>query len=162
MEKLNVRDKVIRKDGKKGFVISALDDFPAIVQYDDGTKEEITGTEDFYLLGKTVYGNKIDVEEVRAELESVLEEMANSKRLLEKLKIQIFECKANREKLMEKRESLRGQLFVLENLMRPDWKEHLAVLNEQKRERKAQRREEYERRAMENRKRLKEIDEEEE
>lgn len=102
--KFNVGDKVISSMGLKGKiekVFNGKDYILAYIKYEDGKEEYITecdktqNFDSFYLIGKNVFGNKIDKEELQKELAEI----------------------EDRKKL------LRKQLWRLDNVMVEDWKE---------------------------------------
>lgn len=102
--KFNVGDKVISSMGLQGKiekVFNGKDYILAYIKYEDGKEEYITecdktqNFDSFYLIGKNVFGNKIDKEELQKELAEI----------------------EDRKKL------LRKQLWRLDNVMVEDWKE---------------------------------------
>lgn len=102
--KFNVGDKVISFTGLQGKiekVFNGKDYILAYIKYEDGKEEYITecdktqNFDSFYLIGKNVFGNKIDKEELQKELAEI----------------------EDRKKL------LRKQLWRLDNVMVEDWKE---------------------------------------
>lgn len=102
--KFNVGDKVISFTGLQGKiekVFNGKDYILAYIKYEDGKEEYITecdktqNFDSFYLIGKNVFGNKIEKEELQKELAEI----------------------EDRKKL------LRKQLWRLDNVMIEDWKE---------------------------------------
>ena len=102
--KFNVGDKVISFTGLQGKiekVFNGKDYILAYINYEDGKEEYITecdktqNFDSFYLIGKNVFGNKIEKEELQKELAEI----------------------EDRKKL------LRKQLWRLDNVMVEDWKE---------------------------------------
>ena len=102
--KFNVGDKVISFTGLQGKiekVFNGKDYILAYIKYEDGKEEYITEcdkTQNFdslYLIGKNVFGNKVEREELQKELAEI----------------------EDRKKL------LRKQLWRLDNVMVEDWKE---------------------------------------
>lgn len=102
--KFNVGDKVISFTGLQGKiekVFNGKDYILAYIKYEDGKEEYITecdktqNFDSFYLIGKNVFGNKIEKEELQKELAEI----------------------EDRKKL------LRKQLWRLDNVMVEDWKE---------------------------------------
>lgn len=102
--KFNVGDKVISFAGLQGKiekVFNGKDYILAYIKYEDGKEEYITecdktqNFDSFYLIGKNVFGNKIEKEELQKELAEI----------------------EDRKKL------LRKQLWRLDNVMVEDWKE---------------------------------------
>jgi hypothetical protein len=87
--------------GKIEKVFNGKDYILAYIKYEDGKEEYITecdktqNFDSFYLIGKNVFGNKIDKEELQKELAEI----------------------EDRKKL------LRKQLWRLDNVMVEDWKE---------------------------------------
>ncbi len=112
---IKIKDKIIRADGLCGRIVKIQntdDGIPDsfVIEYENGTAETISLTAiesrlgDFYLIGKTVLGNKIE--------EQTLTELIEAQRTV---------CQAENQKL----DTLRKQLWTHKNLMRPDWKEHM-------------------------------------
>lgn len=102
--KFNVGDKVISFTGLQGKiekVFNGKDYILAYIKYEDGKEEYITecdktqNFDSFYLIGKNVFGNKVEKEELQKELAEI----------------------EDRKKL------LRKQLWRLDNVMVEDWKE---------------------------------------
>lgn len=102
--KFNVGDKVISFTGLQGKiekVFNGKDYILAYIKYEDGKEDYITecdkthNFDSFYLIGKNVFGNKIEKEELQQELAEI----------------------EARKKL------LRKQLWRLDNVMVEDWKE---------------------------------------
>lgn len=102
--KFNVGDKVISFTGLQGKiekVFNGKDYILAYIKYEDGKEEYITecdktqNFDSFYLIGKNVFGNKIEKEELQQELAEI----------------------EDRKKL------LRKQIWRLDNVMVEDWKE---------------------------------------
>lgn len=102
--KFNVGDKVISFTGLQGKiekVFNGKDYILAYIKYEDGKEDYITecdkthNFDSFYLIGKNVFGNKIEKEELQKELAEI----------------------EDRKKL------LRKQLWRLDNVMVEDWKE---------------------------------------
>lgn len=102
--KFNVGDKVISFTGLQGKiekVFNGKDYILAYIKYENGKEDYITecdkthNFDSFYLIGKNVFGNKINKEELRQELADI----------------------EDRKKL------LRKQLWRLDNVMVDDWKE---------------------------------------
>ena len=102
--KFNVGDKVISFTGLQGKIEKVFNGkgyILAYIKYEDGKEEYITecdktqNFDSFYLIGKNVFGNKIEKEELHKELAEI----------------------EDRKKL------LRKQLWRLDNVMVEDWKE---------------------------------------
>lgn len=102
--KFNVGDKVISFTGLQGKiekVFNGKDYILAYIKYEDGKEEYITecdktqNFDSFYLIGKNVFGNKVEKEELQKELAEI----------------------EDRKKL------LRKQIWRLDNVMVEDWKE---------------------------------------
>ena len=102
--KFNVGDKVISFTGLQGKiekVFNGKDYVLAYIKYEDGKEDYITecdkthNFDSFYLIGKSVFGNKVEKEELQKELAEI----------------------EDRKKL------LRKQLWRLDNVMVEDWKE---------------------------------------
>jgi uncharacterized coiled-coil protein SlyX len=124
-------DKVITADGRVGRVTSVCDCEACAVRgffeatYEikgDPEKHDIMisqyqqGFPDFYLIGKNFFGNKISTEEMERRI-------AEQKEMIE------------REK--EKLDSLRKQLWTLNERMVPDWREREEARHKAAEERKA-------------------------
>ena len=116
--------KIIRADGVCGKIIGIEDgrtEPPCtfFVEYDTGEKDIFTldGTDksmkDFYLIGRTVIGNKIDEKEILKKMDELNEKM---------------------EPLRKKYDQLRKQLWYLRERMQPDWKEREAKKREERTE----------------------------
>lgn len=81
IEDIKVGDKVIRADGLTGKIVNSFQvsiDTPhpyMIIEYENGKQDEIDIEEilyypsDFYLIGTTILGNKIPVEEIESRIE---------------------------------------------------------------------------------------------
>lgn len=102
--KFNVGDKVISFTGLQGKiekVFNGKDYILAYIKYEDGKEEYITecdktqNFDSFYLIGKNVFGNKVEKEELQKEL----------------------------AKIEDRKKLLRKQLWRLDNVMVEDWKE---------------------------------------
>ncbi len=102
--KFNVGDKVISFTGLQGKiekVFNGKDYILAYIKYEDGKEEYITecdktrNFDSFYLIGKNVFSNKVEKEELQKELAEI----------------------EDRKKL------LRKQIWRLDNVMVEDWKE---------------------------------------
>lgn len=102
--KFNVGDKVISFTGLQGKiekVFNGKDYVLAYIKYEDGKEDYITecdkthNFDSFYLIGKNVFGNKVEKEELQKELAEI----------------------EDRKKL------LRKQIWRLDNVMVEDWKE---------------------------------------
>lgn len=116
---IKLGDKVIRKDGLVGKVESFYDNIP-VVLFENNTYAWIYGDklDDYYLIGKTVLGNKIDEEELQRQLDE-----------------QWDKCKVEQAKY----DQLRKQLWYLKNRMVEDWYEKKQQADKEKAERKAER-----------------------
>lgn len=102
--KFNVGDKVISFTGLQGKiekVFNGKDYILAYIKYEDGKEAYITecdktqNFDSFYLIGKNVFGNKVEKEELQKEL----------------------------AKIEDRKKLLRKQLWRLDNVMVEDWKE---------------------------------------
>ena len=116
---IKVGDKVIRKDGLVGKIIERIlldNEEIFTAEYDNGERELVYSKtyEDFYLLGYTVLGNKI-----------------NEKELQKQLDIQ----KAKVETVQNRYDQLRKQMWYLKNRMVDDWQERKAEAEKSKQER---------------------------
>ena len=116
---IKVGDKVIRKDGLVGKVrcksrIGIVDAW--IVDYETGANGYICPAlyDDFYLIGHTVLGNKINEKELQKQLD------------IQKTKV---ETEQNRY------DQLRKQMWYLKNRMVDDWQERKAEAEKSKQER---------------------------
>ena len=116
---IKLGDKVIRKDGLAGKVENFFDNIP-IVLFENNTSAWIYGDKlnDYYLIGKTVLGNKIDEEELQRQLDE-----------------QWDKCKVEQAKY----DQLRKQLWYLKNRMVEDWYEKKQQADKEMTERKAER-----------------------
>ena len=114
---IKVGDKVIRKDGLVGKVESFYE-IP-MVKFENDTVDWICNDNlnDYYLIGKTVLGNKIDEEELQRQLDE-----------------QWDKCKVEQAKY----DQLRKQLWYLKNRMVEDWYEKKQQADKEKAERKAE------------------------
>lgn len=103
---IKLGDKVIRKDGLVGKVESFYDNIP-VVLFENNTSAWINSDklDDYYLIGKTVLGNKIDEEELQRQLDE-----------------QWDKCEVEQAKY----DQLRKQLWYLKNRMVEDWQERKA------------------------------------
>lgn len=115
---IKLGDKVIRKDGLVGKVENFYGTVP-VVLFEDNSSVWITdsNTDAFYLIGKTVLGNKIDEEELQRQLDE-----------------QWDKCKVEQAKY----DQLRKQLWYLKNRMVEDWYEKKQQADKEKAERKAE------------------------
>lgn len=104
-------DKVFTADGRVGMIGE-----DGSVLFKDGGSMEITkadyddGFADFYMIGKNLFGNKIPVEEME-------------RRIAEQREI----VKTETEKL----DTLRKQLWTMNERMVPDWKERIDAKRKQ-------------------------------
>ncbi len=115
---IKLGDKVIRKDGLVGKVESFYDNIP-VVLFENNTSAWIYGDklDDYYLIGKTVLGNKINEEELQRQLDE-----------------QWDKCKVEQAKY----DQLRKQLWYLKNRMVEDWYEKKQQADKEKAEIKAE------------------------
>ena len=113
---IKIGDKVIRKDGLVGKVESFYDNIP-VVLFENNTSSWINSDKinDYYLIGKTVLGNKIDEEELQRQLDE-----------------QWNKCKVEQAKY----DQLRKQLWYLKNRMVEDWYEKKQQADKEKVEQK--------------------------
>lgn len=111
---IKVGDKIIRKDGLVGKVENFYGNIP-IVLFEDNTSAWINSDklDDYYLIGKTVLGNKIDEEELQRQLDE-----------------QWDKCKVEQAKY----DQLRKQMWYLKNRMVDDWQERKAEAEKNKQE----------------------------
>lgn len=111
---IKVGDKVIKKDGLVGKVENFYGAVP-VVLFEDNSSVWITdsNTDAFYLIGKTVLGNKIDEEELQRQLDE-----------------QWDICKVEQAKY----DQLRKQMWYLKNRMVDDWQERKAEAEKNKQE----------------------------
>lgn len=109
-----VGDKVIRKDGLVGKVENFYGNIP-VVLFENNTSAWINNDklDDYYLIGKTVLGNKINEEELQRQLDE-----------------QWDKCKVEQAKY----DQLRKQLWYLKNRMVEDWQERKAEAEKNKQE----------------------------
>lgn len=112
--KIKLGDKVIRKDGLVGKVESFYDNIP-VVLFENNTFAWINSDklDDYYLIGKTVLGNKIDEEALQRQLDE-----------------QWDKCKVEQAKY----DQLRKQLWYLKNRMVEDWQKRKAEAKKNKQE----------------------------
>lgn len=108
--KIKVGDTVIRRDGLKGKII-CLDDFEegcSIIKYENGqtSSTDLMRFENFYLIGKTVIGNKCSEEDIEQLIEEKEEEILRAKK---------------------EKDQLRKQLWRLREEMVEDWRERKAL-----------------------------------
>lgn len=115
---IKLGDKVIRKDGLVGKVrcksrLGIVDAW--IVDYETGANGYIRSAlyDNFYLIGKTVLGNKIDEEELQRQLDE------------QKIRVQEEQTKYDQ---------LRKQMWYLKNRMVDDWQERKAEAEKNKQE----------------------------
>lgn len=115
---IKLGDKVIRKDGLVGKVESFYRTIP-VVLFENNTSAWINSDklDDYYLIGKTVLGNKIDEEELQRQLDELWDK-----------------CKVEQAKY----DQLRKQLWYLKNRMVEDWYEKKQQADKEKAERKAE------------------------
>lgn len=111
---IKLGDKVIRKDGLVGKVENFYGTVP-VVLFEDNSSVWITdsNTDAFYLIGKTVLGNKIDEEELQRQLDE------------QKIRVQEEQAKYDQ---------LRKQMWYLKNRMVDDWQERKAEAEKNKQE----------------------------
>lgn len=111
---IKLGDKVIRKDGLVGKVENFYGTVP-VVLFEDNSSVWITdsNTDHFYLIGKTVLGNKIDEEKLQRQLDE------------QKIRVQEEQAKYDQ---------LRKQMWYLKNRMVDDWQERKAEAEKNKQE----------------------------
>lgn len=117
---IKLGDKVIRKDGLVGKVENFyVKGKYARVLFENNTSAWIYGDKlgDYYLIGRTVLGNKIDEEELQRQLDE-----------------QWDKCKVEQAKY----DQLRKQLWYLKNRMVDNWYEKKQQADKEKAERKAE------------------------
>ena len=102
---IKIGDKVIRKDGLCGKVDIIIEDVFYVMQYENRSRESYSFPVDFshfYLIGKTVLGNKIDEQELQRQLDEQYDKIKEEQ---------------------AKYDQLRKQLWYLKNRMVEDWRE---------------------------------------
>ena len=110
---IKVGDKIIRKDGLVGKVVEVLDNGVTII-WDNGLIGlDLPPQSELYLIGRTVFGNKIDEEELQRQLDE-----------------QWDKCEVEQAKY----DQLRKQLWYLKNCMVEDWQERKAEAKKNKQE----------------------------
>lgn len=110
---IKVGDKVIRKDGLVGKVVEVLDNGVTII-WDNGLIDlDLPPQSELYLIGRTVFGNKIYEEELQRQLDE-----------------QWDKCNVEQAKY----DQLRKQMWYLKNRMVDDWQERKAEAEKNKQE----------------------------
>ena len=127
-----VGNKVFRKDGKSGYVISAEQDADPVVRYFDGEEEKITNTQDYYMIGHRIYGNKLTIEEMDEMIRQTAEVRDKFWEICKRLDEQRRLFKTMLREENRKIDALTRQKWNIQNQMRPDWKEHMKDWKEQK------------------------------
>ena len=110
---IKVGDKIIRKDGLVGKVVEVLDNGVTII-WDNGLIGlDLPPQSELYLIGRTVFGNKIDEEELQRQLDE-----------------QWDKCNVEQAKY----DQLLKQFWYLKNRMVDDWRERKAEAEKNKQE----------------------------
>lgn len=115
---IKVGDKVIRKDGLVGKIVERTlldDEYVFTAEYDNGEQGLVYPKtyDNFYLIGKTVLGNKIDEKILQKQLD------------IQKAKVETEQTKYDQ---------LRKQMWYLKNRMVDDWQERKAEAEKSKQE----------------------------
>lgn len=113
--KINLGDIVYRADGLRGKVIAQGASTGYVASYEDGTMEYFN-TKDlgkFWLIGKTIIGNKASTEPLEREVENLQNQIAELR---------------SREKI------LRKQIFRIENQFFENWEADKLALQEERTE----------------------------
>lgn len=121
---IKVGDKVIRKDGLVGKIIERIlvdNEEIFTAEYDNGERELVHHNTygNFYLIGHTVLGNKINEIELQKQLD------------IQKAKAEIEQ---------NKYDQLRKQMWYLKNRMVDNWQERKAKAEKEKQERTTKKR----------------------
>lgn len=93
---IKIGDKVIRKDGLCGKVDIIIEGVFFVVQYENNNRESYTFPVDFsnfYLIGKTVFGNKIDEEELQRQLDEQYDKIKQEQAKYDQLRKQLWYLK---------------------------------------------------------------------
>lgn len=119
-DNLNIKigDKVIRKDGLLGKVDIIIEDCFFVVQYENKSRESYPfpiDSSNFYLIGKTVLGNKIDEETLQRQLDEQYDIVKSEQ---------------------ARYDQLRKQMWYLKNRMVDDWKERREQKDKEKLDKK--------------------------
>lgn len=111
VKELNIKlgDKVIRKDGLVGKIENFYGEVP-IILFENNTSVWLkeSNLDAFYLIGKTVLGNKVDEEELQRQLDKQWDIVKREQAVYDQL---------------------RKQLWYLKNRMVKDWKERKEQTN---------------------------------
>lgn len=99
MDKLEIKvgDKVIRKDGLCGRIThEPTENLCAMAQYENGLIEAVKDAnnyENYYLIGKTVLGNKIDEETLQRKLDKQYDKTKQEQAKYDQLRKQLWYLK---------------------------------------------------------------------
>lgn len=126
---INVGDKVIRADGLSGKITSVFDDRTdenspiAKISYKNGETAMLYSTDEqndfkmFYLIGTTVFGNKIPVKCIDEDILDVKHSLSTYRKTLARIKQELIHVQEVVERMEKADKQLRKQKWRLETQM---------------------------------------------
>lgn len=130
---LKVGDKVIRADGLSGKITAVFDDRTdenapiAKISYENGEivmlgkADEQSGFKMFYLIGATVFGNKIPVKCIDEDILDVKNALSTYRKTLARIKQELVRVQETVERMEKADKQLRKQKWRLETQMNGDF-----------------------------------------
>lgn len=130
---LHVGDKVIRADGLSGKIAAVFDDRTdenspiAKISYENGEvtmlgkADEQNGFKMFYLIGTTVFGNKIPVKCIDEDILDVKRALSTYRKTLARIKQELIHIQEVVERMEKEDKQLRKQKWRLETQMNDEY-----------------------------------------
>lgn len=130
---LHVGDKVIRADGLSGEITAVFDDRTdenapiAKISYENGeivmleNKDEQNDFNTFYLIGTTVFGNKVSIKCIDADILDTKHALATYRKTLARIKQELIRVQETVECMEKADKQLRKQKWRLETQMNGDF-----------------------------------------
>lgn len=130
---LKVGDKVIRADGLSGKITAVFDDRTdekspiAKISYENGETAMLYSADEqndfkmFYLIGTTVFGNKIPVKCIDEDILDVKHSLSTYRKTLARIKQELIHVQEVVERMEKEDKQLRKQKWRLETQMNGDF-----------------------------------------
>lgn len=130
---INVGDKVIRADGLSGKITAVFDDRTdenspiAKISYENGEvtmlgkADEQNGFKMFYLIGATVFGNKIPVKCIDVDILDTKHALSTYRKTLARIKQELIHIQEVVERMEKEDKQLRKQKWRLETQMNDEY-----------------------------------------
>lgn len=130
---LNVGDKVIRANGLSGKITAVFDDGTdensplAKISYENGetamlySADEQNDFNTFYLIGTTLFGNKVSIKCIDADILDTKRALSRYRKTLARIKQELVRVQETVENLEKEDKQLRKQKWRLETQMNGDF-----------------------------------------